>query len=72
MHLIPVSINYDRLLDMKNVAEKNLNKADITTFFRLNKMVKENFGQVLGKVYMTFGDSINLNEYVTENRFDAA
>ena len=63
IHIIPVSITKDRLLDMSNLADHMVteNKPKIT--LRKIRKTKNRLGGV-GKIYMKFGETIDVRQYL--------
>ena len=66
MHIVPVSINYERIFDVRYLAEDTIQGhfKPQTTFFNLaDKIYKMRSGK-LGKVFVKYSEAIDLNEYV--------
>jgi len=72
IHLIPVAINYDRLFEMRNLANEIVSGQtdDLFSMLTVTRMLREQSNQAVGKVYMTFGEAISLKDYLKENRFE--
>ena len=71
MHLIPCAINYDRLFEGRNIATEAVSDdpGDMN-LFDLGKMIKSQSGQTIGKIYMTFGEAINLKDYLQKEKVE--
>lgn len=71
LHLIPCAINYDRLFEGRNIATEAVSgdPGDIN-LLDLGRMIKSQSGQTMGKVYMTFGETINLKDYLKKEKVD--
>ena len=65
VHLIPISITKDRLLDMSNLASDMVseNKPQIS-FQKLRKTIKSTGG--VGRIFLKFGDTIDLKQYLEQ------
>ena len=67
VHLIPVAINYDRLFEIRNLATEIVSDdpGDLS-MLGLQRMINNQQGdQTVGKVYVTFGEAINLKDYLS-------
>ena len=65
IYLIPIAINYDRLFEMRNLAEEIIgNKSDFD-INDIQRQLRIQSGQKVGKVYMTFGEAISMKDYLT-------
>ena len=70
VHLIPVAINYDRLFEIRNVATEIVSDdpGDLS-LLGLRRMINSQQGdQTVGKVYVTFGEAINLKDYLSQRK----
>lgn len=65
MHIIPVAINYDRLLEIRNLATEIVSgETGHLGTMNVIRMIREKNNQACGKVYMTFGQSVSLRDYI--------
>lgn len=66
IHLIPVAITYDRLFEMRNLANEIVSGQtdDLFSMLTVTRMLREQSNQAVGKVYMTFGEAISLKDYL--------
>jgi glycerol-3-phosphate O-acyltransferase len=69
VHIFPVSINYERLFEIRNVADmmvsteaRKLSVLDIKSKFDVHK------GHRLGRTYVLFGKPISLMEYFAQSK----
>lgn len=70
IHLLPVAINYDRLFEIRNLAQEIVSSAtDKLSMVTVMRMLKEQTGQTTGRVYMTFGQPISLSSFLTNHNF---
>ena len=68
IHLIPISITKDRLLDMDNLASEMVSdRKPKISLTRLRQTLKEKsaLGGV-GRIFLKFGETIDLKQYCTE------
>ena len=66
LHVIPVAINYDRLFEIRNLATEIVSDdpGDLS-MLGLQRMISgQSADSTVGKVYVTFGESINLKDYL--------
>ena len=65
VHLIPISITKDRLLDMSNLASDMVseNKPQIS-LQKLRQTIKNTGG--VGRIFLKFGDTIDLKQYLEQ------
>ena len=70
IHLVPIAINYDRLFEIRNLATEIVSDdpGDMS-FLNLGRLISSQFGQTVGKVYVTCGEVISLKDYLTKNAF---
>lgn len=70
IHLVPIAINYDRLFEIRNLATEIVSDdpGDMS-FINLGRLISSQFGQTVGKVYVTCGEVISLKDYLTKNAF---
>jgi glycerol-3-phosphate O-acyltransferase len=67
VHIVPISINYERLFEIRNIAEmmvsfesRKLSVLDIKSKFDVHK------GHRLGRTYLLFGKTISLADYFAQ------
>jgi len=63
LHLIPVAINYDRLLEIRNLATEIVSSHQNVKIKDVLSMINRQSGQIVGKTYITFGKEVNLKDY---------
>lgn len=69
VHLVPVAINYDRLFEIRNIATENVSGDPGTLKMTdVHRMISDQSTQTLGKVYMTFGQEVDLAKYLQEQK----
>ena len=67
MHLIPVSITYERLFEIRNLATEIVSGSyEKLSFRQLLSMAKSFSGQKLGKVYINFGETFDMKQYIEQ------
>ena len=65
VHLIPISINYERVFEVRNLAlEMVSGKVPRLSFMKLLNMLGSETEGHLGRVFVNFGRVINLKEYL--------
>ena len=70
IHVLPVAINYDRLFEIRNLAQEIVSSAsDKLSMVTVLRMLKEQSGQSAGKVYMTFGQPISMQRFLINHKF---
>lgn len=70
IHLIPVAINYDRLFEIRNLANEIVSgETGKFSMLTVRRMLAEQGGDdgAVGKVYLTFGKSVSLSDYLAKN-----
>ena len=67
VHLIPVAINYDRLFEIRNLATEIVSDdpGDLSMLGLKRMINNQQADQSVGKVYVTFGEAINLKDYLS-------
>lgn len=69
LHLVPVSINYDRLFDMENLATEIMNfDGKKPGMLSVDEMRGPKMQKAVGKAYITFGESIELTSYLQKKK----
>ena len=68
VYLIPVAINYDRLFEIRNLATEIVSGSNDPSLFDVGRMISQQSDQKMGKVYMTFGEAINMRDYLNKNK----
>ena len=69
LHLVPVSINYDRLFDMENLATEIMNfDGKKPGMLSVEEMRGPKMQKAVGKAYLTFGESIELTSYLQKKK----
>ena len=63
VHVIPVSITKDRLLDMSNLADHMVTENRPKITLRKMRETKNRLGGV-GKIYVKFGETIDVRQYL--------
>ena len=62
VHLIPISITKDRLLDMSNLASEMVSDGNPKiSLIKLDQNLRKNNG--VGRIFLHFGETINLKHY---------
>ena len=70
MYIVPLAINYDRLFEIRNLATEIVSgHTGKTSMTKLYQMVRQQGEGSVGKVYMTFGKEINLEDYLALKQF---
>ena len=65
VHLIPVAINYERVFEVRNLATEMVSgKVPRLSLYSLLNMIGSEKQGKLGRVFVNFGRSINLKEYL--------
>ena len=67
--IIPVCINYDRIFDSKYLASEMVSGEfkDIGTVELMSKIYNKRKGR-LGKVFVKYGEPIDLNSFIQNNK----
>ena len=70
MHLVPVAINYDRLFEIRNLATEIVSDdpGDLSMLGLKRMLASQEGDQTVGKVYVTFGEAINLKDYLSQRK----
>ena len=65
VHLIPVAINYERVFEVRNLATEMVSgKVPRLSLYSLLNMIGSEKQGKLGRVFVNFGRSINLQQYL--------
>lgn len=65
MHLIPVAINYERVFEVRNLATEMVSgKVPRLGLLALLKMLGSEKEGKLGRVFINFGNKVNVQEYL--------
>ncbi len=70
IHLIPVAINYDRLFEIRNLATEIVSgETGEFSMFTVRRMLAEQCidDGAVGKIYLTFGKSVSMSDYLAKN-----
>ena len=70
MHVIPVSITKDRLLDMSNLADHMVSESRPKITLRKIRKTSKSYGGV-GKIYVKFGEPIDVRKYLESKKLEA-
>lgn len=65
VHLVPVTINYERIFEMNNLATEMVSGQNEFNLWKIHKMLKGSNQGRLGKAFIIFGKSISLKEFIT-------
>jgi glycerol-3-phosphate O-acyltransferase len=69
VHLVPVSINYERVFEVRNLATEMVSgKVPRLNLMQLLQMLGSEKQGKLGRVFLNFGRHINLKEYLKNIR----
>ena len=69
IHLVPCAINYDRLFEIRNLANETVsNETPELNAATVGRMIREQTGQTRGKIYVTFGKPINFERFLTSQK----
>ena len=69
LHLVPVSISYDRLFDMENLASEIINvSGNKPSMPSVDEMRSDKMHKAVGKAYLTFGEAIELTSYLQKKK----
>lgn len=67
IHLVPVSINYERIFEHRNLANEmisgNVVRLNLAEMFKIINQEKDN---KLGRVFCDFGKPISIKQYLAE------
>lgn len=68
VHIVPVCVNYERVFEVRNLAVEMVSgKVPKLGFIKLLQMLASEKEGHLGRAFITYGDSINLKDYLTKN-----
>ena len=67
--LVPVVVNYDRLFEMRNLATEIVSgDTGQISAMTIGRMIRQQSKQTVGKVYVTFGEAIELKKYLIKHK----
>ena len=69
LHIVPVAINYDRLFEIRNLAQEIVSADNgKLSVFDVRRMISEQSEKTVGKVYVTFGSTVSLKDFFKEQK----
>ena len=71
IHVIPVSITKDRLLDLSNLADHMVSDRRPKISLKKIRETSKRFGGV-GKIYVKFGDTIDIKKYLESRQLEVS
>ena len=71
LHIVPVAINYDRLFEIRNLAQEIVSADNgKLSVFDVRRMISEQSEKTVGKVYVTFGSTVSLKDFFKEKQLE--
>lgn len=70
VYIFPISINYERLFEVRNIADAMVSKDKSNFgFLDIYKKINVHKGHKLGRCYVKFGETISLRDYFASSSF---
>ena len=69
VHIVPVTINYERIFEMKNLANEMVSGKSNYNLLKIHQMIKTDEQGRLGKSFVIFGKPISLKDYIAKEGF---